>query len=100
MIRLLRRTNNESGITIEFLVEGICIGHDPYTVDLYFDLSLAEDERVLFVSSGIHSLLYASGIFNVCSSDVLVTDQASNDGCRLLSRHIQEATDPQQETSN
>ena len=45
MILLLRKTNNESGITIEFLVEGICIVHDPYTVDLYYDLSLAEDEQ-------------------------------------------------------
>jgi hypothetical protein len=50
MILLLRRTNNESGITIEFLVEGICIGHDPYN-----DLSLAEDERITieFLAEGI-----------------------------------------------
>ena len=47
MIRLLRKTNNESGITIEFLVEGICIAHNPYTVDLYYALSLAEDEQCL-----------------------------------------------------
>ena len=52
-----------------------------------------------YFDSGINSLLYVSGIYNGYSNDVLVTDQASNDAGRcLLSRHIQEETDPQQET--
>ena len=41
--------NNESGITIEFFVlEGTCIGRDPDTVDLYYDPSLTQDERLLY----------------------------------------------------